>query len=197
MNKDKTNLKTFQIGKWKIETDESEVQDKTIFYLRVYNTKATIYHQLKYNYYFRTEASRNEWVMTFVNNQKSWEQTKLERRKERKTKGRNNEITSIIKKALSKKYGYKNVRVTRGSGTAYGWVSAHVKINAPEPKCEMDTTSNWGRCYKCSEKYREYSQEVYRISKEAITKAGQKFGTWYGDDDYAKEEFNYDISFNK
>lgn len=35
----------------------------------------------------------------------------------------------IIKKVLADKYGFKNVSVTNGTGTAWGWVQVKITVN--------------------------------------------------------------------
>lgn len=40
-----------------------------------------------------------------------------------------NQLTTQIKKVLVVKYGYKNVSVKNGSGTAWGWVEVSIKVN--------------------------------------------------------------------
>lgn len=186
------NTKTFQVGKWKLELIENEGK----YNVKAYNLKAKKeWLSLKYHYTFGKDEKRaQEWIMNFVKNQKDWEQTKIDRREARKGTHKT-EITAIIKQALAAKYGYKNVSVGRGTGTASGWVHAHVNLQDPEPKCEMCPVSDFGRCYKCSQIRQDARNKVYRIAKDAVVAAGQSFGTWYGDDDYAKEEFNYDVSF--
>lgn len=103
----------------------------------------------------------------------------------------------VIKRALVEKYGYKNVRVVRGRGTACGWVEARVRIDEPMPSCDLCKDSSYGRCYKCSEKWRNDRSKAQNIAYDAMKKAGLKFGTWYGDDDYAKDEFLLDIDYLK
>jgi hypothetical protein len=71
---------TTQIFQYKFETEESERG----FSVRVYNTNAKAYNALKYNYIFRTEEARKEWIDNIIRNINSWEQTKLERKAAKK-----------------------------------------------------------------------------------------------------------------
>jgi len=87
-----------------------------------------------------------------------------------------NKLIRPIKKALAQKYGYKNVSVKNGSGTAWGWVEARIKINEPKDKGEAD----------------KIYEEATRISREALKKEGLEFYT-YGIND--TEEFLLQLDY--
>ena len=159
------------------------------------NNARSRFRTTKYHYSFSTIVKAQDWISQFKKIVDEYEQRKADRKAERKARGRNDEETKIIKTALAEKYGYKNVRVTRGKGTAGGWIGAHVQLQQAKPQCENCKIQTFNICYQCGNKRSEARNEVYRIAKDAMTKAGKTFGTWYGDDDYAKEEFNYDVTF--
>ena len=73
-----------------------------------------------------------------------------------------NKLIRPIKKALAKKYGYKNVSVKNGSGTAWGWVDATVKIDEPKDRAEAD----------------RIREEAKTISRNALKEIGLKFYTY-------------------
>jgi len=79
-----------------------------------------------------------------------------------------NKLIRPIKKALAKEYGYKNVSVVNGSGTAWGWVDATITVD------KNDTTDS------------EIIENATTIAREALRKNGLKFYT-YGIND--TEEF--------
>jgi len=54
--------------------------------------------------------------------------------------------TSIIKKILATKYGYKNVSVKRGRGTAHTWVEILIKVKNPCSKPVEQACWDCGKC---------------------------------------------------
>lgn len=106
------------------------------------------------------------------------------------------DLTKIVKKALGEKYGFKNVSVKRGRGTASGWVEARVSLDKERPTCEM--CPNYMRCYSCGEKYRNDRLEAEKIAYKAVNEAGLRFHTYYSDDGYGTErsEFLLDVKYN-
>lgn len=96
-----------------------------------------------------------------------------------------NQLVPIVKKALAAKYGYKNVSVKNGSGTAWGWVCA--KINTGKlPTDRMFTQEE-----------REFAnltrQEAEKIAHKAVEEAGLKFYTYSSDYGSENTEFNLTI----
>ena len=83
-----------------------------------------------------------------------------------------NELIRPIKRALAKEYGFKNVSVKNGSGTAWGWVDISIKINKPKD----DATDS------------EIEKNVMNIAREALRMNGLKFYTYCADDGYGTEQ---------
>ena len=106
-------------------------------------------------------------------------------------------LTQVVKKALAETYGFHNVKVRRGRGTAAGWVEASVTIHGKEPTCAACTVSVYGKCYQCTEKVRAIRAQAEKIAYDAVQKAGLRFGIYYPDDGYgtALSEFLLDIKF--
>jgi len=48
------------------------------------------------------------------------------------------ENLKIIKKALAEKYGYKNISVRNGSGTAWGWVEVSITVEGATEGVEKE-----------------------------------------------------------
>lgn len=82
-------------------------------------------------------------------------------------------ITKLVKTVLAEKYGYKNVSVKRGRGTAWGWVEATIEVPEPEPHSHSLRSME-------TERARE---AVYT----AMRAAGLKFYTYTADDGYGSE----------
>lgn len=76
-----------------------------------------------------------------------------------------NKLVPVVKKALANKYGFKNVSVKNGQGTAWGWVDA--RINIPE--------------IQDNSQRRMIIDQAYSIAFKAVSDAGLKFYT-YSDD---------------
>lgn len=96
-----------------------------------------------------------------------------------------NKLVPVVKKALAAKYGYKNVSVKNGQGTAWGWVCATVKTGKL-PQDRMFT-----------EQEREFANqtrtEAEKIAHEAVEKEGLKFYTYCSDYGNENSEFNLTI----
>ncbi len=101
-----------------------------------------------------------------------------------------------IKSALSEKYGYKNVSVVNGKGTAWGWVEAHIYVPKSNP---CDCRVNDPYCATCRATLNEVNKEAKSISYEALKTAGLKFGTYSSDmgDGSMNDEFILQVSFNQ
>ncbi len=106
-------------------------------------------------------------------------------------------LTQVVKQALAATYGYQNVKVRRGRGTAAGWVEASVTIRGKAPTCAACPASVYGRCSQCAEKVRAIRAQAENIAYEAVQKAGLRFGIYYPDDGYgtARSEFLLDVRF--
>jgi len=91
--------------------------------------------------------------------------------------------TKIIRKALAKPYGTKNVSVTAGKGTAASWVDVHVFIDRPEDCICRNGGDPW-RCDVCGCKLREETDHIRRMAYLAIRAAGISFGQYLMDDGY-------------
>jgi hypothetical protein len=98
-----------------------------------------------------------------------------------------NELIRPVKKALAEKYGYKNVSVENGRGTAWGWVEAKVSVKKP---LECSCTEGL-YCQACKEKINKTSQEATSISYESVKNAGLEFYTYTSDDGYNTERSEF------
>ena len=102
-----------------------------------------------------------------------------------------NPKVKIVKKALANKYGYKNVSVKNGQGTAWGWVKAKVYLpNTNEPKeCNCD----YSKGYTCpqhkhlNEMKDKIHTEAVNIAYKAMAKSDEKFYQYSVDDGYSTE----------
>jgi hypothetical protein len=92
---------------------------------------------------------------------------------------RTSERNRQIKKALSEEFGYKNVRVRGGRGTAYGWIDITIKAPAPH-EC-----NDW-HCLTCNELRNKIRQRAWEILKKIGLES--IIGTYYDDMGYAHKE---------
>lgn len=104
-----------------------------------------------------------------------------------------NKLIKPIKSALSKKYGYKNVSVKNGRGTAWGWVEAYVNISKPEG-CTCKENDPY--CQVCRNLINQAHDEGRMLSYEAIKEAGLKFYTYFSDDGYGTERDEFLLTIN-
>ena len=94
-----------------------------------------------------------------------------------------------IKKALGREFGYRNVSVRGGRGTAYGWV--HVKIRIPKPhegECGL-------YCDDCAKAKEDAERKVWEILEK--TGLYDELGTWYDDMGYKHKEITLDIELDE
>lgn len=92
-----------------------------------------------------------------------------------------NEIAAIVRKALTNRYGRKSVSVTKGRGTAGGWIHATIETKKPHDCfCKKGETY----CQRCVERIKETSKEARKIAYDAIEKKGAKFMTYCADDGF-------------
>ncbi len=75
-----------------------------------------------------------------------------------------NQMTRIIKKYLSSKYGNKNVSVRNSSGTAYGWINISIK---------GEKDKSWNK-----------SVEIEKELVELLKDNGLSFYTYLADEGY-------------
>lgn len=92
-----------------------------------------------------------------------------------------NQLIRPAKKALSEKYGYKNVTVRNGQGTAWGWVECRIDVKKPETNCTKAHTP-WDTCYTCQDARRAISNEAEALMYKAWQKEGLKPYTYLTDD---------------
>ena len=85
------------------------------------------------------------------------------------------EKNRAIKKALATVYGQKNVQVTGGKGTAYGWIHINVSIPPVTGSAEYRKIHN------------EHSSKARDVAREALKEIGESFYTYTSDDGYNSE----------
>lgn len=78
--------------------------------------------------------------------------------------------TRLIKKVLVKKYGFENVRVKKGRGTASMWVEVFLKV-------KKNHTCEFTPCYECSKEH----DKVYFEAYDLIKKSGSYISFYYND----------------
>lgn len=86
-----------------------------------------------------------------------------------------NKLIKPIKKALAAKYGYKNVNVKNGRGTAWGWVEAKIKVKKPE-QCHCGENNLIGYCDYCKRDKENYEKKMLaegwiKLTEEVIRQA--------------------------
>lgn len=106
-----------------------------------------------------------------------------------------NKLIKPVKKALAEKYGYKNVSVKNGQGTAWGWVDIHLSINKPK---NCNCIENEPYCETCGKLLNEKRLECEHLAVETLKKENLKPYTYYADDGYSTEhnEILTQVSFN-
>lgn len=104
-----------------------------------------------------------------------------------------NNLVKPIKSALSKEYGYKNVSVKNGRGTAWGWVEASISL--PKP-IDCGCSINEHYCQSCKDKVNKITKEGTEIAREALKKDNLSFHTYCSDDGFGtdREEFLLQIN---
>jgi hypothetical protein len=76
-----------------------------------------------------------------------------------------NILAKPVKKALVKKYGFKNVSVKTGRGTAWGWVDARIIISKSQA-CQCKEGETY--CQECKNTINQVSQEAQEIGYKAV-----------------------------
>ena len=93
-------------------------------------------------------------------------------------------MCSIAKKALTKRYGYRNVSVKNGTGTAWGWLHVNIKYPKAIPYA-------WGvlnYCQPCKETMRTQEKLAEAIVREALASEDKKLYTYMDDGGYGDHE---------
>ena len=98
-------------------------------------------------------------------------------------KVRNKEVKSI----LSSVFGSKNVSVTNGKGTSWGW--CHISIKMDKSGCTGDEINGYpSYCTNCRLKIKETHEIADRAIKDV------EFSTYYDDEGY--QDKRYSIHLN-
>ena len=99
-----------------------------------------------------------------------------------------NILIKPVKTALVRKYGFKNVSVKNGKGTAWGWVDARITVLKPK-MCQCKEGEVY--CQECKNTINQVSQEALKIGHEAVKNAGLKFYTYTSGDGYGSESSEF------
>lgn len=94
------------------------------------------------------------------------------------------QITPIVKKALASRWGFRNVSVTTGKGTACGWI--HADLTIPKP-LDCHCQPNESYCDRCREAKLSASAEARKRVEVAMEHEEAKFGRFTSDDGYNSE----------
>lgn len=90
------------------------------------------------------------------------------------------EMTKMIRERYAIRYGRRNVSVTKGRGTASGWIDATVNIKKPyDCFCSAGQTY----CRMCRDAIQATADEARKIAHSALESYGASFHTYYGDMD--------------
>ena len=116
------------------------------------------------------------------------------------------ERTKKVKQALTKIFNYKDVSVTNGTGTAYGWVNVNIKTDLPKDcKCKIVNDNGYSYrkplddnrmtyfCEACDKLHKETKEKAMKAIKDI------SFGTYYADDGYntARDQLLIDVNVGK
>lgn len=88
----------------------------------------------------------------------------------------------IIKKALKKQFPEAKISVTKGTGTASGWITSSLELK------KLFTTEEEQR-----QIYRHDHAVVEEIAQKALKEAGTEFYTYFADDGYGTERSCHSI----
>ena len=102
-----------------------------------------------------------------------------------------NELCSPIKKALSQKYGHKNISVKNGKGTAWGWINISIKINRTEA-C-LTPSQKYCNCQVCRLIEREEQPQANLLIKTALEASNLKLYSYHDDMGGNNEKIIVDI----
>ena len=105
-----------------------------------------------------------------------------------------NKLIRPAKQALARKYGYQNVSVKNGTGTAWGWVHVSIKTAKPIVECRGD------EAYMLCSIHREAERTILSEAREIMHKAWQSEGlkpySYTVDDGYGSESEEVRIDVN-
>ncbi len=104
------------------------------------------------------------------------------------------ENAKTIKKILSNLFGYKNVTVRIGTGTASGWITARVDLAKPET-CSCTHTA-WGtleRCEDCKTEI-EVSRLKFTVERSKTNIELYTYCSDMGDEDRECFNLSFDIA---
>lgn len=91
------------------------------------------------------------------------------------------EISKTVRKVLANRYGNKNVSVTKGKGTASGWIEATIEVKqASDCFCE----SGQPYCANCRGQLKETSEEARKIVYAEMERVDARFMTYCSDDGF-------------
>tara|TARA_B110000503_G_C7104115_1_gene395169 strand:- start:301 stop:870 length:570 start_codon:yes stop_codon:yes gene_type:complete len=144
-------------------------------------------------YYYPTEEAKQKALNNAIRSMELHEQRKQARKLERKGQKTR---TSVIKSALRKKFSEYQFSVTKGTGTACGWI--HVDVDAPRTAfcfCKIDQPY----CSQCRERSNMIHSEVYKEVVDSLAKENMSLSHYCSDDGYGTErsELLIHISFPK
>lgn len=77
----------------------------------------------------------------------------------------------IVKRVLANKYGFQNISVKKGKGTARSWTEISINVKKPV-NCLGDNPSY---CQVCKDTANKIREEAERLAIES----GADFGQWY------------------
>lgn len=93
------------------------------------------------------------------------------------------EVAAIVRKSLTNRYGRKNISVTKGTGTASGWIHATVETKKPH---DCFCKANEVYCQRCREQIIGTTEEAKKIVYDAMWESGATFDVYYGDEPEAQ-----------
>lgn len=104
-------------------------------------------------------------------------------------------VCKIVKATLAERFGYKNVSVTKGTGTASGWIRATIEVEKPHD-CYCKPFEVY--CSRCKELMQSVGKEARERLYTGMGEAGASFTTYYGDMDNEPQDcFNLSIRIKK
>lgn len=88
------------------------------------------------------------------------------------------ELSKIVRVGLAGRYGARNVSVTKGLGTASGWVDARIQIKKPY---DCICSDGRGHCRMCMDTIQRTADEARKIAHGCLEKQGEKFNSYCDD----------------
>lgn len=184
-------------NKYTIISEQFEYDNKVKFLVRVLNNNAkNPYRAQKYYYSFGTDQNRrDQWIVDFKKQVDEYEAYKAERKANRVHNV--DPTNAVVKQALVEKFGFKNVSVKSGRGTASSWVEAYVKVDAIEcADHELYKNDFYPRC-ECRKLINKLNDEANEAVYKAMKENNLSFSTYCADDGYNSEhdEFLLQVSY--